>query len=179
MRQIKESTLVSLDGVIDNPPQWANPYMNDEFQKDALARLMAADALLMGRHTYEMFSKVFPDRTGDTADRVNSMQKYVFSSTMRRADWGNTTILSGDVVAEVRKLKDQDGGDLAIWGHGLLAQTLLQHGLIDELRVTIFPVVVGAGKLFFRENQGTTLRFLGTHTFSSGLVVVRYANGAT
>jgi dihydrofolate reductase len=122
---IVESTLVSLDGVIEDPATWAGDYIDDEFQKAGLERLLVSDAMVMGRTTYELLARDWAAGTGAFADRVNSIRKYVFSSTMERADWKNSTIIGGDVVSEVRKLKEQSRSDLALWGHGLLGETLL------------------------------------------------------
>jgi dihydrofolate reductase len=112
MRKIIESSLVSLDGVIGDPPTWVGDYIDEEFEKDALERLSRSDALLMGRRTYEMFAQMWPARTGVYADKVNSIRKYVFSSTLDKADWKNSTILRGDVASEARQLKRQAGPDL-------------------------------------------------------------------
>ena len=131
MRKLIESTLVSADGVVGDPPAWAMEYRDEEVQADALERLSGSDTLLMGRGTYELFAAIWPGQEDSFADRMNSIRKYVFSATLEKADWNNTTIVRGDPVTEVTKLKEQDGQDLAIFGHGLLAQTLLEHGLID------------------------------------------------
>src|SRR5262249_46356844 len=120
MRKIIESTLVSLDGVIGDPHLWAMNYFDNEAQEVSLEMLLASDAMLMGRRTYEIFAGVWPARTGDYADRMNSIRKYVFSSTLERADWNNSTIIRGDVAAEVAKLKQQDGQGLAMCGQGRL-----------------------------------------------------------
>jgi len=174
MRKIIESTLVSLDGVIGDPQAWASDYFDEEARADALERLLASDAMLMGRRTYEAFAQAWPAQTGEYADRINSMRKYVFSSTLERADWSNSTVISGDVAAEVGKLKQQNGQDLVIYGHGLLGQTLLAHGLLDELQFAIHPVVVGGGRLLFREGEKATLRLLAARTFGTGVVVLSY-----
>jgi len=148
---IVESTLVSLDGVIEDPAAWAGEYIDDEFQKAGLERLLVSDAMVMGRTTYELLARDWAAGTGAFADRVNSIRKYVFSSTLERADWNNSTIIRGDVVGEVRELKEQARSDLALWGHGLFGETLLKHGLLDEMRLSVFPCFVGKGKLLFRE----------------------------
>jgi dihydrofolate reductase len=179
MRKIIESTLVSLDGVIGDPQVWANDYFDKEAQADALERLLASDAMLMGRRTYEAFSKAWPAQTGEYPDRMNSIRKYVFSSTLARADWNNSTIIRGDVTAEAAKLKQQDGQDLAIYGHGLLSQTLLEHGLLDELRLAIHPLLVGRGKLLFREGEKTPLKLVATKTLGTGVVVLSYRPAGT
>lgn len=174
MRKIIASTLMSLDGVIGDPPTWVGDSLDEEFQADALQRLLESDAMLMGRRTYEMFAKTWSARTDPFASRINDIRKYVFSSTLEKADWKNSIVVKGDVVTEVKKLKHQAGGDLATYGHGLLSQTLLKAGLLDELRVSIFPVIVGRGKLLFRDDESTTLKLIATENRRTGVVVVRY-----
>jgi dihydrofolate reductase len=179
MRKIIESTLVSLDGVIEDPHLWAMNYFDNEAQEDALELLLASDAMLMGRRTYEIFAGVWPARTGDYADRMNSIRKYVFSSTLERADWNNSSIIRGDVATEVGKLKQQDGQGLVIYGHGPLGQTLLEQRLLDELRLWIHPLVVGRGKLLFREGEKTILKLVAKKTLGTGVVVLSYRQVAT
>jgi len=179
MRKIIESTLVSLDGVIGDPHLWAMNYFDNEAQEDSLKMLLASDAMLMGRRTYEIFSGVWPARTGDYADRMNSIRKYVFSSTLERAVWNNSTIIRGDVAAEVAKLKQQDGQGLVMYGHGPLGQTLLEHGLLDQLRFWIHPILVGSGRLLFREGEKTILKLIAKKTLGSGVVVLSYQPAET
>ena len=179
MRKVIESTLVSLDGVIGDPMTWANEYFfGKQAQEDALAQLLASDALLMGRHTYEMFTAMSAAATGDYIDRMNSIRKYVFSSTLQRADWNNSIIIKGDVPAAVARLKQEDGQDLVMYGHGPLGQTLLEHHLLDELRFWIHPLLVGHGTLLFREGKKTPLKLVATKTLETGVVVLTYQPGA-
>src|SRR5215468_9306921 len=152
MRNIIEYTLVSLDGVFsgtDISPFFQ--YRDDEYLRDGLGQLLACDAMLMGRNTYESFAKIWPGRPHPWADRINAMQKYVFSSKLKEVEWNNSTLVRGDVVAEVTRLKQQEGGDLLIYGHGLLGETLLRRRLLDVLDLSIHPLFVGRGKQFFRE----------------------------
>jgi dihydrofolate reductase len=174
VRQLIESTLVSADGVFENPQVWSRDYRDEAYMHDGLAQVLACDALLLGRRTYEMFAGIWPKRTDPWADRVNAMPKYVFSSTLERAEWHNSTIISGDVVAEVTRLKQQEGHDLITYGHGLLAETLLKHHLLDVLDLAIHPVVVGEGKQLFREGQNTAMRLIATKTFSKGIVMLTH-----
>lgn len=174
MRKIVEETLVSLDGVIEDPAQWVGGYFDEAFLKATFERLSQRDALLMGRRTYDVLMKDWSAQTGEHADAIDALPKYVFSSTLKRTDWMNSTIVSGDVVTEVAALKARPGRDLVIWGHGLFAQTLLSNGLIDELRISIFPVVVGRGKLFFRDRERAALKLLETLPLATGVVVLRY-----
>jgi dihydrofolate reductase len=174
MRKIIESTLVSADGVVGSPPLWAMDYRDQEITRDALERLSGSDAMLMGRGTYEMFAATWPSHTDDFARRMNTIRKYVFSSTLASANWSNSTIVRGDVVAQVTKIKEQDGRDLALFGHGRLAQTLLENGLIDELRLSIHPVLAGAGLPQFSNGGKTPLTLVSAKTFTTGVVVLSY-----
>jgi dihydrofolate reductase len=175
MRNMIEYTLVSLDGVYAGAAiSEFSAYRDEAYMRDGLAQALACDALLMGRTTYEDFAKVWPRRTDPWADRINTMPKYVFSSTLEKADWTNSTIVRGDVVAEVTRLKQREGGDLLIYGHGLLAETLLKHHLLDVLDLSIHPLVVGQGKQFFREGETARLRLVATKSFSKGIVKLTY-----
>jgi dihydrofolate reductase len=174
MRKIIESTLVSADGVVGSPPLWAMDSRDWDVTKDALERLSGSDAMLMGRGTYELFAAIWPTQTDDFAQRVNEIRKYVFSSTLDKADWSNSTIVRGDVVTEVSKLKEQDGRDIAVFGHGRLAQTLLEHGLTDELRLSYHPVLAGAGLPQFSNDTKTPLVLVSVKTFRTGVVTLSY-----
>lgn len=174
MRKVIEHTLVSLDGVFEDPPRWCTAYRDDASMQDGLAQLLACDAVLLGRRTYDSFARIWPNRTDPWADRLNAMQKYVFSSTLDSADWNNTTIVSGDVAVEVTKLKQREGRDLVTYGHGLLAKTLPKHHLLDVLELLIHPVVVGDGEQFFRQGQNVTMRLVTVKTFPKGTVKLTY-----
>ena len=130
--------------------------------RDGLGQLLACDAMLMGRNTYENFASMWPGRAHPWADAVNSIRKYVFSSTLERADWSNSVMVRDDVVRQVGRLKSEPGGNLLIWGHGLLGETLMRHQLIDVLDVSIHPLLLGGGKLFFREGLTSELRLIAT-----------------
>ena len=169
MRNIIEDTLVSLDDVYAGAAiSKFSEYRNDEaYQRDGLDQALACDALLMGRTTYEDISKIWPRLTGPWADKINAMPKYVFSSTLEKADWNNSTIVRGDVVAEVTKLKQQEGRDLLIYGHGLLAEALLKHHLLDALSLSVFPLVLG-------QSETAALKLVATKSFSKGIVKLTY-----
>jgi dihydrofolate reductase len=130
--------------------------------------------MLMGRTTYEIFSGLWPSQSGSYADAINAIRKYVFSSTLTATDWSNSTIVRGDVATEVKRLKEQDGKDLIIYGHGPLGAALLEHGLLDELQFAIHPVFVGGGTPLFRQGATATLELTGTRTLGTGVIVVRY-----
>jgi dihydrofolate reductase len=174
MRKIIESTLVSLDGVISDPQDWARWYFDGEAQEQATELLARSDAMLMGRNTYQALAMAWPNRTGDFADTINGIRKYVFSSTLQRADWNNATLVTDDIPAAVRRLKEADGNDLVIYGHGLLARTLLEHRLLDELRFSVHPVFVGRGTVLFREGPGTPLTLVGVTPRETGVVILTY-----
>jgi dihydrofolate reductase len=174
MRKIIESTLVSLDGVVGDPQLWATEYFDREAESYAFELLSTADAMLMGRRTYEFFASAFPHRTGEYGARINSIQKYVFTNTLKNATWSNSSIIKGDVVDETTRLKQQEGKDLVIYGHGLLGQTLLDHHLVDELKIWIHPVLAGRGQLLFREGDGTKLRLIATKVLGTGVIVGTY-----
>lgn len=174
MRKIIESTLMSLDGVFGDPHVWATEYFDSEAERHALELLSTADAMLMGRRTYEFFAAAFPHQTGEYGDRINKIRKYVFSNTLKTADWSNSLVISGDVAAEAAKLKEQVGNDLVIYGHGLLGQTLLKHHLLDELKLWIHPCFVGRGKLLFREGEKTKLKLIAQKTLATGVIVASY-----
>jgi dihydrofolate reductase len=150
-RRLVQSVLVSLNGVISEPLAWAGPYFGAESAARSLAVLERSDGLLMGRKTYEIFARQWPAATGPYADFLNRMPKYVFSQTLDHADWKNTTVMTGDVVARVRALKDAGGNDLVVYGHGRFGQALVDAGLVDELTLTIVPVFVPNGTPLFRD----------------------------
>ncbi|WP_112239225.1 dihydrofolate reductase family protein [Kribbella monticola] len=150
-RRLSLSALVSLNGVIGEPMTWAGPYFGAGSAAHSLAVLERSDAFLMGRHTYELFARQWPTATGPYAERLNRMQKYVFSSTLTEAEWTNTTVVSGDVVTAVRELKEAGGNELMVYGHGRFGQTLVDAGLVDELTLTVVPVFVPGGTPLFRD----------------------------
>jgi dihydrofolate reductase len=177
VRKVIEYTLISADGVFEDPVrQHFMEYRDEAYLRDGLGILHASDALLLGRATYEAQSRAWPGRVGahPWAARLNAMPKYVFSSTLEQAGWNNSTIIRGDVVSEVSKLKQQDGGSLLIFGHGQLGETLMREHLVDELDLSIHPILSGQGKLFFREGLSATLTQVAVKSFSKGIVKLTY-----
>jgi len=175
MRKVIEHILLSLDGVFGGTDiSGFFAYTDDAYMRDRLDQLLACDAMLMGRNTYEEFVEFWPGLTHPLADRVNALPKYVFSSKLEHAKWGNSAIVRGDVVAEVSRLKQQEGGDLLIYGHGVLGETLLKRHLLDVLDLSIHPIVLGQGKQFFREGQHATLRLIAAKGYSKGIVKLTY-----
>jgi dihydrofolate reductase len=174
MGKVALQMYLSLDGVMEAPEKWEGPFWSDELEQYALEQVLAADALLLGRTTYEIFASSWPSRSGDAfSDRMNNMPKFVVSKTLKAPEW-NASVIDGDAVEEVSKLKEQSGQDLMIYASGELVRPLMQHGLIDDLRFWIFPVVLGSGKRLFREETTTTLELINTETFATGAVVLRY-----
>ena len=166
MRKIIEYTLLSADGVFEDPARLGFiQYRDDAYLRDGLGLLSACDGILMGRNTYEALARIWPSRSDPWARRVNEMKKYVFSSTLKDAAWNNATLVRGNVAAEVAKLKEEQGGDLLIWGHGRLGEALLKERLIDVLDLSIHPLVVGLGKGFFRDDQQVKLKLVATKSF--------------
>lgn len=175
MRKLIEHSLMTLDGVFEDPAAWGyRGYNEDERFRDGLGEVLSCDAMLFGRRSYEASAPIFGQRTDAWAARMTAMKKYVFSSTLEQADWNNSTIIRGDAIAEVTKLKQQEGGDLIIYGHTSLAEALFKEHLIDVLQITVYPVIVGAGRRFFREGQSGKLRLVAAKSYSKGGVKLTY-----
>jgi len=176
MRNLIVSSLVSLDGIHGDPQSWIGDYFDQQAAEESLAVLLDSDAMLMGRNTYEYFAPAWSSPSGPYLERISEMRKYVFSSTLTAADWNNTTIISGDPVAAVQKLKKQGDRHLVIYGYGQLAQTLLERGLVDQLNFVINPVMVGGGSTLFRPGKRTNLRLVSVTERRNGVVTLSYAN---
>lgn len=185
MRKVIEATFVTLDGIIDDtipstapqaqPQKWGAPYWDDDHMNYARDLLFASDALLLGRVTYEGFAQAWPSRSGDFADRINSLPKYVASRTLEGPLKWNATLIEGDVAEEVARLKQQPGQNILKYGTGELDRTLMQHDLIDEFHFWVFPVAVGGGRRLFDGIDTTHLKLIDTTRFGSGIVVHTYA----
>jgi dihydrofolate reductase len=175
---------VSLDGVMEDPGGaeefkhggWSFEFKRgEEGDKFKLDEAMEADALLLGRATYEGFAAAWPSREGEFADKFNSMPKYVVSSTLEEAEWNNSTLLKGDLVDEVSKLKQAPGGDIVVHGSAQLVQALVEHDLVDELRLMVFPVVLGSGKRLFGETSDKKgLRLTDSKAVGDGVAILVY-----
>jgi len=178
---------VTLDGVIQDPTGDAGftrgGWFNDVPDEDHRAwaevgceEALAAEALLMGRGTYEFLAERWPGRTGTWAERLNTMPKYVVSSTLEDPVWGGTTVLKGDVVDAVSALKRRVGGEIVVNASGQLVPTLLAHDLVDEVRLMVYPILLGDGqRLFPATDQTMPLRLVDTRTVGTGLVLLTYA----
>jgi dihydrofolate reductase len=175
MRKLVESTFVTLDGVISAPQEWSPPYWDEEHAAYARTLLFGADALLLGRVTYEGFAEAWPARSGDEyTDRINAMPKYVASRTLSETTW-NASILEGDAAEAVAKLKEEPGESILKFGTGELDRALLANGLIDELHLWVFPVVVGGGQPLIEGIETTHLNLVDLTKFASGIVVLKYS----
>lgn len=169
------SEFLSLDGVMENPA-WTAPYWNDEIAAFKAAEMQQADALLQGRVTYDAMAVAWPNRGDEDpgAERMNSVPKYVVSATLTEATWNNTAIVRGDVVGEIRALKQRYSGDILVYGSGELSRFLLQEGLADGLNLLVYPVVLGTGKRLFGDQEVPGLTLTESRTFSSGVVLLSY-----
>ena len=176
MRKLKLAMYVSLDGVVEGPA-WTGPYWNDQLSDLQAEYLYSSDSLVLGRVTYEGFAAAWPgmeESTGDFGKKMNSMPKFVASRTLTSGEW-NATILEGDLADAVAKLTADDGGDLLIYGSGDVVDELTRHGLIDEYRLMVHPVVVGSGKKLFQGLTSTTgLKLVDTITTDTGVAVLTY-----
>jgi dihydrofolate reductase len=180
MRRIINSTYITLDGVVEAPHLWpALGHGSDERADDIQTELLlSCDALLMGRHTYDGFAPVWPTRSGDPAsDHINAMPKYVVSTTLKDPEWSNTRVISGDVVAEVERLKAAEGKNIVQYGFGVVTRLLLERGLLDELRLWFHPLILGRGEpgdLLFGAVPGTIFRLVDTTALTNGIVILSY-----
>jgi dihydrofolate reductase len=184
MGRIVVTEFVSLDGVME-APGGGEDYRHggwtfeiergEEGDKFKLDETMASEALLLGRRTYEGFAAAWPSRDGEFADKFNSMPKYVVSSTLKDPEWNNTTVLDGELADEVAKLKEQQDGDIVVHGSAKLVQGLLENDLVDELRLMVFPVVLGSGKgLFGETSDKKSLKLRDSKIVGDGVAILVY-----
>jgi dihydrofolate reductase len=183
LRQIIVSTLVTLDGVIEDPGGmagselggWAGPYFAEEAAKRSLARLQTCDYFLCGRRTYEIFAQAWPNASGPYADKLNSIPKLVASTTLTEPLSWNASLLRGDAIAALEEIKKQDGGDIVSYGSVALMHSLLRHGLVDQLDLMVCPVVIGAGQRLFGDGSPRVeLDLTGSTSLASGIAVLSY-----
>jgi len=182
--RIVVTEFTSLDGVVEDPGGsesfkyggWSFEISRgDEGDKFKLDEAFASDALLLGRVTYEGFAAAWPSRDGEFADKFNTMPKYVVSSTLKDPSWNNSTVLDGDLAEEVAKLKEQVDGDIVVHGSVQLVQALIEHDLVDELRLMVYPVVLGSGKRIFGETSNKkTFRLADTKLVGDGVAILTY-----
>ena len=184
MGRIVVTEFISLDGVIEDPGGsedyrfggWSFEISRgDEGDQFKVDETNNSAALLLGRKTYEGFADAWPSREGDFADKFNNMPKYVVSSTLKDPEWNNSTVLSGDLATEVAKLREELDGDIVVHGSAQLAQALVEQGLVDELRLMVFPVVLGSGKRLFGETSDKKpLRLSDSKIVGDGVAILTY-----
>ena len=174
MAKIIVTEFVSLDGIFQDPHEWHFPFFNEQAQQYKMNELRATDALLLGRKTYEGFAEAWPQMSGDEfSDKFNSMPKHVISTTLENPTWTNSHVVKGDLANELGKLKEQYEQDIFIHGSGDLANSLMQQGLVDEIRLMVHPIVVGKGRKLF--NEGTyipALKLVDATTYDSGIALL-------
>jgi len=182
--RIVVTEFVSLDGVMEDPggsedfqhSAWSFEFdRGDEGNQFKLDEALESEALLLGRVTYEGFAEAWPSRDGEFADKFNGMPKYVVSSTLATPEWNNSTVLSGDLTEDVSRLKQEVDGDIVVHGSAQLVQALLERDLVDELRLMVFPVVLGAGKRLFGDTTDKKpLRLADSRTVGDGVTILIY-----
>lgn len=176
MAKIVANFFISLDGVVESPDQWHFPYFNDEMGAAVGVGVQNAAAYLMGRKLYEEWSAYWPttDEDQDLAEIFNNARKYVVSNTLEKADWNNTTVISGDVAAKLRELKEQTDGDIQMSGSATTVRWLLANGLLDELNLLVHPIAVGHGQRLFEDTPTHSLELVKSETFKTGVLNLTY-----
>ncbi|MFF0265677.1 dihydrofolate reductase family protein [Kribbella sp. NPDC004536] len=180
MRKIIASTLITLDGVVEDPGGfggtsfggWANAYFQQEAVRLSLEKLASCDYFLCGRRTYEMFSAGFGDADGPYADRLRELPKLVASSTLTGELTWNATLLEGDAIAALKQIKEEDGGDILMYGNPALLYSLMENGLVDELDLMVCPLVLGTGQKL--DGPRTELKLTNQHTLETGIIALSY-----
>ena len=178
MGKIIATEFMSLDGVFEAPETWHFPYLSDDMNAFNQTEINGTDAFLLGRVTYDIFAGFWPTQTHNEdgiADQLNNAPKFVVSSTLKQANWNNSTLISANFMDEIAKIKQQISGSIGISGSGTLVRSLLQAGLLDELRYMVHPIVVGHGEHLFKDGvDSLPLKLISTKTFTSGVVVLNY-----
>jgi dihydrofolate reductase len=175
MRRVIVSNNVTLDGRVDEVRDWALPGNDDEFVQHHTDLLSHSDGLLLGRRTYEFFAAVWPSRSGAFADRMNGIAKFVASTTLEAPEWENTHLIEGDVPEAVARLKEQPGQDLVVYGSHDLTHSLLEHDLIDEYQLWVYPVVLGRGRSFFEGGvERIALDLVDATVIPPGVAILTY-----
>jgi dihydrofolate reductase len=180
MGRIVNSTFISLDGVINHMDRWHFDFIDGESDAFALQQLRHSEALLMGRHTYDVYAGAWPGRDGEYADLINAMAKYVASTTLQAPQWANTTVLKGDLAEAVTALKQTTERDILMHGYGPVAKALVRHGLLDELVLWVHPMLAGVGTLgdmLFSDGLNARLTLTDVKTLTSGVVILSYRLG--
>ena len=173
MGRLVVTEFITLDGVIEAPEKWSFPFQNDETAQFKYDELVASNALVLGEVTYKIFADSWPSRTGQLADRMNSIPKYVATS-LDVLEWNNSHRLEGEVAEAIAKLKQQIERDILVAGSSVLVQTLMQHELIDVYRLLVHPLVLGQGKRLFQDGSQANLELVSTKVFGTGMVLLEY-----
>jgi dihydrofolate reductase len=181
MRKIVVTEFMTLDGVMQAPEKWSLQYYNDEIGKFKRDELFATGALLLGRVTYETFAAAWPSRSDPEgfADRMNSLPKYVLSSTLQEVAWTNSRLIKGNAVDAISKLKQEPGQDIVVHGSCTLVNWLIKVGLVDEYHLLTYPLVLGEGKRLFAETTRAKTKLVATNVFATGVVALIYQSAAT
>jgi dihydrofolate reductase len=180
MRKITAGLFISLDGVVESPDRWTGPYFHPRVGAWIGSIMGAADAMLIGRVQYEEFAAYWPQQAGQMADVMNGTPKYVVSNTLERLGWENCTLVSGDILAEVKALKDGPGRNIGITGSRTLVASLLEAGLVDELNLCLVPIVLGQGKrLFEASREPVSLELAACESLENGVVLLTYRPKST
>ena len=177
MRKVVAVELLSLDGGMEAPEEWASSYSNEEMEAANAKGMAASDAMLLGRTTYEGLAAFWPHQPGGTpmVDYINSVRKFVVSSTLQEAGWNNSTLIRENALENIGELKRQPGKDITIIGSAALVRSLLEAGLLDELRLMVHPVVLGSGKRLFEDRgKQETLELVNSEAFGTGVVSLAY-----
>jgi dihydrofolate reductase len=179
MRKIAAGLFMSLDGVVETPETFTGPYFNEEVGQTVGSLIAAGDTLLLGRETYQGFAAAFGSQSGGMADTMNAFPKVVVSTTLERAEWQNSTLIKDDVAEEITKLKQQPGRNINVSGSATLVTWLLRQGLLDQLDLLVFPIIVGRGKRLCDDGgEKVPLELIGSETFSTGVVHLTYRPAA-
>jgi dihydrofolate reductase len=184
VRKLLVSESVTLDGVFEGPVHlpfekfeqagWTEAYSSEEHMKYLSEAMAGGGALMLGRATYQYFETSWSPQTGPVADYMNNVTKYVVSTTLKKADWHNSTLIQGNIVEEIRQLKQQPGKDIAILGSGTLLRSLMDCDLIDEYSLLVYPIVLGMGQRLFEKQTKTPLKLKEAKAFGSGVVLLSY-----
>lgn len=176
MARIISSFFISLDGVVESPDKWHFPYWSDEMSAVVMEGMGSAAGYLMGRTLYDEWSSYWPTAEADpeAGRSLNESRKYVVSNSLEKADWNNTTIISGDVAAKIRDLKERTEGDIQMSGSATTVRWLLAHGLLDQLNLLVHPIVVGHGRRLFEDTPTHPLKLTNSVTFDSGVLNLSY-----
>ncbi|MEJ2601098.1 MAG: dihydrofolate reductase family protein [Anaerolineales bacterium] len=178
MRQLIALEYLTLDGVMEAPEKWQFPYLSEDVTRIIQTQIQEADAILLGRVTYDIFAASWPNRTNNefgVADKLNSAPKFVVSSTLDKVEWNNSTLIKGKVEEEIAMLKQQPGGNIAVIGSATLVQSLMEYDLIDEYRLMIHPIVLGSGKHLFEDGSALkSLKLVNSEVTTTGVVNLTY-----